>query len=268
MKEGWGRDNLAVGWTGPGITTTTVIAGQYLERYSVNKAPATITISNTTQTYTGSQKSVTCTTAPAGLVVTVTYNSVTTLPVNAGSYSVSATVSDNNYTGTQTSTLTINKADPVITANPAVGEVLFGQKLQSATFTGGTVNPSGGSWSWVTPTTEPPLGSSSQNARFTPADGANYNLKDVALTVSVPNYIKDADGNQYEIVKIGNQYWTKQNLRTTKYNDGAAIKDGNNSWPTDGTPAYCWYNKDPSNKATYGALYNCCLLYTSPSPRD
>ncbi len=38
-KEGSGGDNLAVGWTGPGIGTTTVIPGVYLAPYDMNYAP-------------------------------------------------------------------------------------------------------------------------------------------------------------------------------------------------------------------------------------
>jgi uncharacterized protein (TIGR02145 family) len=49
-----------------------------------------------------------------------------------------------------------------------------------------------------------------------------------------------------------------ENLRTTKLNDGTQIPlvtDGQ-QWITTGSPQYCFYNNDPSNKTSYGALYN------------
>lgn len=36
----------------------------------------------------------------------------------------------------------------------------------------------------------------------------------------------DLDGNKYTVIKIGNQYWLKENLRTTQYNDTTAIATG------------------------------------------
>lgn len=81
----------------------------------VNKAQATVTLSSLTTTYDGTPKPVTATTAPAGLAVTVTYNGLPTAPVNAGSYSVLATVNSPFYEGSATGTLVINKAPQTIT---------------------------------------------------------------------------------------------------------------------------------------------------------
>src|SRR5947208_18523 len=56
---------------------------------TINKAAATLTLSNLTQTYDGSPKPVTVTTSPAGLSgVSVTYNGSTSAPTDIGSYSV------------------------------------------------------------------------------------------------------------------------------------------------------------------------------------
>jgi len=71
--------------------------------------------------------------------------------------------------------------------------------------------------------------------------------------------VTDYDGNVYNTVTIGTQVWMKENLRTTKYANGTAIPLINtvSTWSTltASSKAYCWYNDDISNKATYGALY-------------
>ncbi|MGH8042112.1 MAG: MBG domain-containing protein, partial [Rudaea sp.] len=76
----------------------------------IAKAPATVTLSNLSQTYDGNPKPVTVTTSPLGLSTTVTYNGSGTPPSAVGSYSVVATVTDPNYTGSASATLTINAA--------------------------------------------------------------------------------------------------------------------------------------------------------------
>ena len=72
--------------------------------------------------------------------------------------------------------------------------------------------------------------------------------------------VADIDGNVYQTVKIGNQEWTVQNLRTTKLNDGTPIPNVKDSlaWYLSPVPAYCTYdttaNVDTIRK--YGFLYN------------
>ena len=66
--------------------------------------------------------------------------------------------------------------------------------------------------------------------------------------------VRDYDGNEYNTVKIGNQCWTKENLRTTHYTDGTAIAEGTNV--SDSIPYRYAPNGDNSNVATYGYLYN------------
>jgi hypothetical protein len=77
-------------------------------------ATATVSLSSLTQTYDGSPKSVTITTNPAGLAVAVTYDGSPTAPTNAGTYTVVATITDPNYTGSVTDTLTITPATAVV----------------------------------------------------------------------------------------------------------------------------------------------------------
>jgi uncharacterized protein (TIGR02145 family) len=70
--------------------------------------------------------------------------------------------------------------------------------------------------------------------------------------------VTDADGNVYKTVKIGTQTWMAENLKTTKYRNGDAIPEvtGNTEWGTLTTGAYCNYDNNAANAATYGRLYN------------
>ena len=70
--------------------------------------------------------------------------------------------------------------------------------------------------------------------------------------------ITDIDGNVYNIVTIGTQTWMKENLKTTKLNDGTPIGTGNASnWASFNSPGYCWFMDDSTTYANvYGALYN------------
>jgi uncharacterized protein (TIGR02145 family) len=72
--------------------------------------------------------------------------------------------------------------------------------------------------------------------------------------------INDIDGNVYHVVKIGNQQWTMENVRTTKYNDGKAIPQDTSTatWANASTPKYCYYNNtfNPDSIKKFGVLYN------------
>ena len=69
--------------------------------------------------------------------------------------------------------------------------------------------------------------------------------------------INDSDGNSYAVVKIGDQVWMAENLRTTRFNDGTPIPLVTDAveWINLTSPAYCWQNNDIGNKSVYGALY-------------
>jgi uncharacterized protein (TIGR02145 family)/uncharacterized repeat protein (TIGR02543 family) len=77
--------------------------------------------------------------------------------------------------------------------------------------------------------------------------------------------IRDIDGNRYTEVKIGNQVWMVENLRTTRYNDGTKIDcvEYNTLWENLSTGAFCWWNNDSLKyKTLYGALYNWYAVYS------
>ena len=79
-------------------------------------------------------------------------------------------------------------------------------------------------------------------------------MQDALYFMCGTSTVKDYDGNEYNTVKIGNQCWMKENLRTTHYNDGTAIALGTD---TSTTIPYLYYpNNDASTVTDYGYLYN------------
>jgi uncharacterized protein (TIGR02145 family) len=58
----------------------------------------------------------------------------------------------------------------------------------------------------------------------------------------------------YEVVSIGSQCWTKQNLRTAPA--GVPIVTDNAAWSQLTTPAVCYYENNQSMGDTYGLLFN------------
>lgn len=83
--------------------------------------------------------------------------------------------------------------------------------------------------------------------------------KDDPFDEQTGTFTDKRDGQVYEWVKIGEQIWMAENLRTTKYNDGTSIPYVADSftWRNLSTPAYCWYDDDENKyKKDYGGLYN------------
>jgi uncharacterized protein (TIGR02145 family)/uncharacterized repeat protein (TIGR02543 family) len=75
------------------------------------------------------------------------------------------------------------------------------------------------------------------------------------MTVYAYWQIKDIDGNVYTEVKIGNQVWMVQNLKTTKLNDGTALINDTSFSQWGYGLNCCWVNSNIANKDPYGALY-------------
>jgi uncharacterized protein (TIGR02145 family) len=88
-------------------------------------------------------------------------------------------------------------------------------------------------------------------------------MNNTLLNQGLNGTLSDIEGNIYKTIKIGDQVWMAENLKTTKYNDGTVIPlitDGTlwGTASTNGAAAYCWYNapNESTNLTTYGALYN------------
>jgi len=77
--------------------------------------------------------------------------------------------------------------------------------------------------------------------------------------------VTDYDGNVYKTVKIGNQWWMAENLRTTHYYDGTAIPQSivTKTVSADDYKDYFLYpNNDVNNVPTYGLLYSWSVTTT------
>ena len=81
----------------------------------VDRVPATVTLENLVQTYSGQGLSPTARTIPGDLAVSYTYNGSPTTPNRAGIYQVVAKINDAVYQGSTTGTLIIQKATGSVT---------------------------------------------------------------------------------------------------------------------------------------------------------
>lgn len=85
---------------------------------SVSITVSTLLLSGLNQVYNGQPRTVTASTFPAGMAVSLTYNGAVEPPVNAGSYAVTAQIVNSNPAVTTTGTLVVAKADQAITFPP------------------------------------------------------------------------------------------------------------------------------------------------------
>jgi uncharacterized protein (TIGR02145 family) len=81
--------------------------------------------------------------------------------------------------------------------------------------------------------------------------------------------IADIDGNLYNTVMIGTQNWMKENLKTTKYNDGSEIPyiKADSIWSSFTMGAYCDFDNKPTISEIYGRLYNWYVV-TLTNPKN
>jgi Pectinesterase/MBG domain/Carboxypeptidase regulatory-like domain/Immunoglobulin domain/Bacterial Ig-like domain/Immunoglobulin I-set domain len=136
---------------------------------------AIVSLSNLSQTFDGLPKPVTVTTDP-NVAVDVTYNGSATVPTNAGTYTVVATVNDPNYQGSASGTLTIAKANATVTLSNLTQT--FDGTPKPVTV---TINPAGLSYS-----------ATYNGSPIVPSAIGNYA---VVVTVTDPNYTGSATGN-------------------------------------------------------------------------
>jgi uncharacterized protein (TIGR02145 family) len=78
------------------------------------------------------------------------------------------------------------------------------------------------------------------------------------------SFLDPIENIRYKTIRIGNQVWMAENLRTTKLNDGTPIPlvTDNKIWSDLATPGYCLYYNQIEQGNTFGALYNWFVIHT------
>ena len=129
---------------------------------------------------------------------------------------------------------------------------------------GGDITDRGVCWSINhNPTTASATASGTGTTSFTSnlaslLNGTTYYVRAYAINdagtaygneVAFNTRLADIDGNSYNVVLIGTQLWMAENLKTTRFNGGAAITyiTSNEVWAADSilfTPYYCWFNNN------------------------
>jgi uncharacterized protein (TIGR02145 family) len=71
--------------------------------------------------------------------------------------------------------------------------------------------------------------------------------------------VTDYDGNSYRTIRIGQQWWMAENLKTTHFSDGSEIPlvESSANWANlhYSEKAYCYYDNSQTNAISFGALY-------------
>jgi hypothetical protein len=165
------------------LTNSNYTATPDTSTLTISATSAAISISNLNQTYTGSALPATVSTNPTGLSYTVTYNGSATVPINAGSYTVIATLTGGTFTGADTATLVINKSTPVIVWSTPTS-ITFGTALSSTQLNATT--GVAGSFTYLPASgTILNAGTYILSTSFAPTDASNYNPATAEVTITV-----------------------------------------------------------------------------------
>jgi len=143
--------------------------------FAVAQASAILTFGNLAQIADGTAKNVTFATSPSGLSARVTYNGSATAPSAVGSYTVMATVTEANYQGSATGTLTIAAAPPLILQQPSNVTADAGTSATFRVIANGTPAPTY-QWKFNDVAVAGAMGSSLVLSSVGPAEAGNYSV--------------------------------------------------------------------------------------------
>lgn len=154
---------------------------------SVTKLKLSIPTVSGSYTYNGKSQTVSLNNYNA----TYMTQSGTTSATNAGTYSFSVSLSDTANTCWSDNTVkakglswSIAKANPTISKNPTASGITYSQKLSASKLSGGIASTSG-SFAFKNGSLVPTVSTTKAVVVFTPTDTANYNTKEVTITISV-----------------------------------------------------------------------------------
>jgi uncharacterized protein (TIGR02145 family) len=218
--------------TGPGGFTSTLTNLEAGTKYYVKAY-----MRNTNETVYGEEISFLTVSASVPTLTTTAINSITTTTATSGG----------NISSDGGASVTARGVCWNTSSDPTTSNIKTTDGTGTGSFTSNITGLTAGTTYYV-------------RAYATNSTGTAYgNELSFTATNEIVGTITDIDGNVYNTVTIGTQVWMKENLKTTKYNDGTAIPlvIDNMAWYNLSTPGYCWYNNDAATyKATYGALYN------------
>jgi CSLREA domain-containing protein/uncharacterized repeat protein (TIGR01451 family) len=188
------------------VAASTVYAATDATFSLTNTAP-TVELSNLTQTYDGTSKTVGVTTNPSGLTVDVTYDGISTPPVNAGSYAVVATINQSPYSGSASGTLVVSPREITLTAvtdskvydrtvtSSAVPTITLGSLASgdSASWSQTFDNRNAGSGKTLTPTGSVSDGNSGNNynVTFVPVTTGQISARSITVTAVTDSKVYD-----------------------------------------------------------------------------
>jgi large repetitive protein len=278
---------IALGIGGPYTITCTVTDGNGGEDTEVvvitPNSPPQITglTASPSSIEPGSISTITCTaTDPDGDALTYSYSTTGgsisgtgstatyTAPWTDGTHTITCSVTDRNG-GEDAEAVVITANSPPqingLTANPSYIEPggsssitctatdPYGDALTySYTTTGGSISGTGSTVTYTAPGT-----SETETITCTVNDGNGGEDTEV-VNIDIFGTVTDIDGNLYYTIIIGDQEWMMENLRVTRYRNGATIPNvtDNTEWSALTTGAYRHYDNNSSNGDTYGVLYN------------
>jgi gliding motility-associated-like protein len=210
---------------------TRASAGNFI----INKVTPTLSITNSPITYDGNIKNATINSSVVGALSNIKYNGISTVPTNAGTYTVVAdfiptdVTNYNSLIGSSAGNFIINKATPTLTISNS--PVTYNTLVQSAIINGsvvGTLSNIQYNGSSTGPTN---AGTYAVTADFTPTDATNFNsiigsgvgnfiINKVTPTINVSNSPVTYDGNLKNSTINGSVAGTPTNIQ---YNGSSTV---------------------------------------------